>query len=208
VTILLTREDTVRTRPKRPPLAAGVGGDGRGVVRVARTAGITEAIAAVAPGLVVVEVDVPGPPTSAGLRGAGWVEAAVLLASLAATDVVRSPAGAVAEAEVTDGRVEVRVRCGAPLDEVVLRSYCIGAAHQALGWVRSEAIAVDGDGTPLDLTIRSFGVLRAIDMPAVHVEVAPGDGPAVNGSDAVFAAVAAAAWRHRGHAGSWPTDRR
>ncbi len=32
------------------------------------------------------------------------------------------------------------------LDEVVLRSYCIGATHQALGWVRSEGIAVDGDG--------------------------------------------------------------
>ncbi len=208
VRVLLTREDTVRTGPKRPPLAAGVDADGRGVVRIARTAGITEAIAAVAPGLVVVEVDGPGPPTSAGVRGAGWVEAAVLLASLEATDLVRSPAGAVAEAEVTDGRVDVRVRCGAPLDEVVLRSYCIGAAHQALGWVRSEAVAVDGDGEPLDLTIRSFGVLRAVDMPTINVEVVPADSPAVNGSDAVFAAVAAAAWRHRGHPDRWPTDRR
>ena len=45
----------------------------------------------------------------------------------------------------------------------MLRSYCIGAAHMALGWVRSEGIAVDPDGLPLDLTIRSFGILRAQD---------------------------------------------
>ncbi len=47
----------------------------------------------------------------------------------------------------------------------MLRSYCIGAAHMALGWVRSEGLAVDADGVPLDLTIRSFGILRAVDMP-------------------------------------------
>jgi CO/xanthine dehydrogenase Mo-binding subunit len=208
VRVLLTREDTVRMGPKRPPLAAGVDADGQGVVRVARTEGIADAIAAVAPLLEVVEVDVVGPSTSSGVRAAGWAEAAVLLASLAATDVVRSPAGAVAEAEVSDDAVHVRVRCGAPLDEVVLRSFCVGAAHQALGWVRSEAIAVDAGGLPVDLTIRSFGILRAVDMPTVHVDVVPDDGPPVNGSDAVFAAVAAAAWRHRAHLTRWPTDRR
>ena len=32
-------------------------------------------------------------------------------------------------------RVEVRVAAGDPLDEIVLRSYAIGAAHMALGWV-------------------------------------------------------------------------
>jgi CO/xanthine dehydrogenase Mo-binding subunit len=57
------------------------------------------------------------------------------------------------------------VHCGAVLDEVVLRSYCIGAAHMALGWVRHEAIAVGPDGVPRDLTIRSFGVVRAVDTP-------------------------------------------
>jgi hypothetical protein len=39
---------------------------------------------------------------------------------------------------------------------------------------------------------------RAIDTPAVEVEIEPASGPPVNGSDAVFAAVAAAVWRHQG----------
>jgi xanthine dehydrogenase small subunit len=58
-----------------------------------------------------------------------------------------------------------------------------------------------------DLTVRSFGVLRAADMPAVDVTVVPGDGPPVAVSDAVFAAVAAAVWRHQGCPGVWPTGR-
>jgi CO/xanthine dehydrogenase Mo-binding subunit len=99
------------------------------------------------------------------------------------------------------------VRCGEVLDDVVLRSYCIGAAHMALGWVRNEAIAVGDDGVPLDLTIRSFGILRAVDMPHVEVAIEPDAGPPVNGSDAVFAAVAAAAWRERGFPPRWPVAR-
>ena len=130
----------------------------------------------------------------------------MLLASLVpGPDVVRSPEGAWAAASVDeDGRVAVRVSCGPPLDEVVLRSYCIGAAHMALGWVRSEGLAVDEAGLPLDLTIRSFGILRAVDTPAIDVTIEDGDGEPVNGSDAVFAAVAAAAWRALGHPGEWP----
>ena len=100
------------------------------------------------------------------------------------------------------------MRCGEPLDEVVLRSYCIGATHMALGWVRSEGIAVDAGGQPQDLTIRSFGILRAADMPRIEVRIDADDGPPVNGSDAVFAAVAAAAWRHIGHPADWPARRR
>ena len=67
----------------------------------------------------------------------------------------------------------IRVAAGDPLDEIVLRSYCIGAAHMALGWVTSEGIAVDEEGEPLDLTIRSFGVLRAVDTPPITVEIEP-----------------------------------
>jgi CO/xanthine dehydrogenase Mo-binding subunit len=100
------------------------------------------------------------------------------------------------------------VACGDPLDEVVLRSYCVGAAHMALGWVTSEGISVDDDGAPVDLTIRSFGILRASDMPPVDVEIEPDGGEAVNGSDAVFAAVAAAAWLAEGCPPEWPTRRR
>jgi CO/xanthine dehydrogenase Mo-binding subunit len=77
-----------------------------------------------------------------------------------------------------------------------------------LGWVRAEGIGTDDDGDPQDLTIRSFGVLRAKDMPAVEVEIDDDGGPPVNGSDAVFAAVAAAAWRADGYAPDWPTQRR
>jgi hypothetical protein len=45
-------------------------------------------------------------------------------------------------------------------------------------------------------------------MPPVEVTVAAGSGlPAVNGSDAVFAAVAAARWLAGGLADRWPTDR-
>ncbi|HET6965627.1 MAG TPA: 2Fe-2S iron-sulfur cluster-binding protein [Acidimicrobiales bacterium] len=213
VRVLLSREDAVRLGPKRPPLAAGVRADGTGTVRVLRTPGIAAAIASVAPGLAVEEVEVPGPPTSAAVRAAGWAEAAVLLSVLdarrrgSASVVVRAPDGAVAEAEVDDAGVRVRVGCGDPLDHVVLRSYCVGAAHMALGWVRSEAIAVDGAGVVHDLTIRSFGILRARDTPEIEVDVADGDGEPVNGSDAVFAAVAGAAWLAAGLPERWPCAR-
>ncbi|MCU1452260.1 MAG: putative oxidoreductase [Acidimicrobiales bacterium] len=206
VRVLLSREDVVRSGPKRPPLAAGIDAAGRGLVHVARTPGIAAAINAVAPGLRVIEVDVPGPPTSIALRAAGWAEAAVLLAGAAGMVApVCSPQGAVAEAELQHGRVRVRVRCGDPLDEVVLRSYCIGAAHMALGWVNREGLSVDESGAVHDLTIRSFGVLRAIDMPPVDVEIEADSGPPVNGSDAVFAAVAAATWIGQGCPQDWPT---
>ena len=108
---------------------------------------------------------------------------------------VRGPSGAVAEAEVGADRIRVRVACGDPLDEVVLRSYCTGAAHMALGWVTSEALAVDDDGVrprPHDPVVRRAAgpwtrrrsTSRSIRTP----------GEPVNGSDAVFAAVAAAVW--------------
>lgn len=223
-----SREDVVRLGPKRPPIAAGVRADGTGVLRVARTPGIAAAVASVAPGLVVEEVDVVGPPTSALVRAAGWAEAAVLLAP--DDGWVAAPNGARAHAVLSDdGSLRVTVSCGEVLDEVVLRSYCIGAAHMALGWVRSEAIVVAADGVPQDLTIRSFGVLRAVDTPHIEVTILSpespessepsaspetsespepsGITPAINGSDAVFAAVAAAVWRADGFPARWPTSR-
>jgi aerobic-type carbon monoxide dehydrogenase small subunit (CoxS/CutS family) len=209
VRVRYSREDVVRLGPKRPPLAAGIRADGSGAVRVARTEGIVDAIAAIAPGLAVEVVDVPGPPTSVAVRGAGWAEAAVLESSLHAgpDDHARDPGGGEAWARVDADGVHVRVRCGQPLDEVTLRSYCIGAVHQALGWVRNEAISVDEQGEPQDLTIRSFGILRAADMPTVHVTIEPDDTPPVNGSDAVFAATAAASWRAAGYPDRWPCTR-
>jgi aerobic-type carbon monoxide dehydrogenase small subunit (CoxS/CutS family) len=93
-------------------------------------------------------------------------------------------------------RVEVRVAAGDPLDEVVLRSYSIGAAHMALGWVCTEGLAVDPDtGEVLDLTIRSFGVVRPARTPPIDVTVVDDPGPPLpEASDSVFAAVAAATW--------------
>ncbi|HEX4538843.1 MAG TPA: 2Fe-2S iron-sulfur cluster-binding protein [Acidimicrobiales bacterium] len=217
VRVLLSREDTVRMGPKRPPVAAGIGLDGTGLMRIVRTPGVADVIRSVAPGIVVEEVDVAGPQTSGAVRGAGWVEAAVLLAALAHLRDDSGPeggsavrvalaSGATAEASIApDGGVGVRVSCGPPLDDVVLRSYCTGAAHMALSWVRSEGLAVDEEGHPLDLTIRSFGILAARDMPTVDVEIARSEGSAVNGSDAVFAAVAAAAWIADGLPQDWPT---
>ena len=208
VRVVFSREDAVRLGPKRPPIAAGVDADGTGIVRVVRTPGIAAAITSILPGVVVEEVDVAGPTTSAALRAAGWAEAVALRAALDRRAEVVSPDGAVAHAEVVLGaepRVRVSVRCGRPLDEVVLRSYCVGAAHMALSWVCSEGLAVDDDGEVHDLTIRSFGVLRAVDTPPIEVDIQTDDGPPVNGSDAVFAAVAAATWLAHGTPPGWPT---
>ena len=167
-------------------------------------------------------VPVAGPPVSTHLRAAGLAEVAVLVegaldeagadrGALVADDraagvlldsCAAAPGGAQAGARVhldDSGaleRVEVRVAAGDPLDEVVLRSYAVGAAHMALGWVLSEGIAVRPDtGEVHDLTIRSFGVIRAKDTPPIDVTLVADDGaPTPRSSDAVFAAVAAAAW--------------
>jgi aerobic-type carbon monoxide dehydrogenase small subunit (CoxS/CutS family) len=206
VRVLLSREDVVRLGPKRPPIAAGIKADGTGVLRVVRTPGIADAIRAVAPHVVVDEVDVPGPPTSAAIRAAGWAEAAVLLSVARNDPTITAPDGARARAHFgDDGTLHISVACGAVLDAVVLGSYCIGAAHMALGWVRREGIVVDEQGDPHDLTIRSFDILRAKDMPPVEVTIEPDDREPINGSDAVFVAVAAAAWRSDGLPPQWPT---
>jgi CO/xanthine dehydrogenase Mo-binding subunit len=108
-------------------------------------------------------------------------------------------------------KVHVTVDAGDVLDHTVLRSYCIGAVHQALGWVMREGLAVDQSGQVLDLTIRSFGVFAARDTPEIEVEIlgTDPDGEAkspVNGSDAVFAAAAAAFWIASGLAPKWPVE--
>ena len=158
-------------------------------------------------------------PVSLSLRASVWAEAAVLAAAVrlgtvgtAVTDVtveVVSPGGGRAAVRCgVDGSLDIEVAAGAVLDEVVLRSYAIGAAHQALGWVRSEGIAVDAEGAVQDLTVRSFGILQARAVPPVTVRVVdqPEAAP-VNGSDAVFAAVAAARWLADGLPPMWPDDR-
>ena len=202
----------------------GIASDGRGMVRVGRTprsfdlSALADRVSWVSSDLGLEEVAIAGPPVSADLRGAGWVEASVLTAGLRAMRTgavgpgvavdMRAPSGGRAQVAVrTDGTVSVDVWAGEVLDEVVLRSYCVGAVHQALGWVWSEGVAVDPDGAVLDLTIRSFGILNALEMPEVDLAVHRGDQWPRNGSDAVFAAAAAAAWVAEGLPESWPTRR-
>ncbi len=207
VRVLLAREDVVRMGPKRPPVAGGAHADGTGVLRVAATPGIAAAVVAAAPGLEVEAVAVPGPPTSTDPRATGWAEAHVLLAGATGRGgPVVAPEGGRAEVALDpDGSVQVRVRAGDPLDEVVLRSYCVGAVHQGLSWIRSEGLTVTPDGAIEDLTIRSFGILRAAEMPPVTVVIEADDGPPTPVSDAVFVAAAAAAWLAAGTPTDLPT---
>lgn len=221
VLALWSREDTVRYGPKRPPVAIGVDADGTGTMRVARTPGVAEAITRAAPGLQVEQVDIAGPATSVSLRAAGWAEALCALVAAghhgpaggrdgAGVRVV-APGGGWARTELVaptsalpGGHIQVTVGPGDPLDEVVLRSYVIGAAHMAAGMVCSESLAVDDEGRVHDLTIRSFGVLSAADMPHVELVVDPTGGEPVAVSDAVFVATAAAVWAHHGFPPAWP----
>ncbi len=225
VRVVYAREDVVRLGPKRPPIAAtAVAHDRRVEVRGITLLAPPpyESPYALEVDARWDVVAVPGPPVSNRLRAAGIAEQTVLVegaieaagldrarlvdergARVLLDTLASSAGGALAGARVdldeTTGAiaaVQVRVDAGEPLDEVVLRSYAIGATHMALGWVLTEGIAVDPEsGEVLDLTIRSFGIIRPKAMPPVEVEVVASNGePRALAGDAVFAAVAAAAW--------------
>ncbi|HVT42046.1 MAG TPA: hypothetical protein VHD39_03610, partial [Acidimicrobiales bacterium] len=226
VRVLWRREDVVRRGPKRPPLALALRADGTGLVRVGCTPGSPDLSSAHAhlarscPGVVVEEVTVAGPPVASDLRAAVWGETLGALHALAADPMpeghgkahVAVPGGGSASVvlrldEGERGTMTVDVWAGALASAVTLRSYALGAVHQALGLVWSEGIAVDEGGEPLDLTIRSFGILAARDMPEIEVRLHEEEGWPVNGSDAVFVATLAAAWIAEGLPGRWPTRR-
>ncbi len=169
-------------------------------------------------GWEVVAPQASGLRSTPSLRAAGLAELTVLVqGALAAAgrstteplgaagheNVVHAASGAAAAARVAiDGstgaidHVGVTVAAGDPLDDVVLRSYAIGAAHMALGWVLTEGLALDPDtGEVHDLTIRSFGIIKPKDVPPIDVTIVDAPGPPLGASsDAVFAAVAAATW--------------
>ncbi|NOX30739.1 MAG: hypothetical protein GXP35_11945 [Actinobacteria bacterium] len=192
---------------ERPPVAAGIDNAGNIEMTMAKTPGALDLVGAIASDLGleigVSEWDVPGPPTSVMVRGSLRAEIEMLRAALharaddsatlAASHRVQIGA-AWAEATVTRQSVLVRVSGGAVLDQTVMRSYVIGAVHQALGLVRSESISVDSEGRVHDLTVRSFGILRSIETPEVEVEILDSDSSPQPVSPAVFCAVAAAAW--------------
>ena len=119
-------------------------------------------------------------------------------------DWVHAPSGARAQAEIGQGTIRIEVDSGTPLDWVMFRSYCIGAAHMAYSWVTSESLSVDALGEVQDLTVRSFGVLRSSDTPHIEV-VSVGEGEVLAAGEAVFAAVAAATWLNRGCPPDLPT---
>jgi hypothetical protein len=179
-------------------------------------------------------VDLVGPPVGLARAGGLAEQAALVEAAIDAVGVDRAAivadahaavlldtcvvgaggaaAGARVHVDDTAGvitRVELRVDAGDPLDDVVLRSFCIGSAHMALGWVCTEGLAVDAEsGDVLDLTIRSFGIVRPAQMPDVDVAIVEsGEQPMPGASDAAFAAVAAATWNAIARAeGTRPRD--
>jgi xanthine dehydrogenase small subunit len=226
VRVVWRREDVVRHGPKRPPVAVALRADGSGVVRLGCPPGSADLSAAVAqirrvcPGVEVEVAAVAGPPVGPELRAAGWAETLAALHALRAPTLpagcgqahVALPGAGSASVDLRldeggRGRLRVDVWAGAPTCPVTLRSYVLGAVHQALGMVWSEGIAVDAAGEPLDLTIRSFGILTSRDMPEVEVRLHEEDRWPVNGSDAVFVATLAAAWIAEGLPGRWPTRR-
>jgi CO/xanthine dehydrogenase Mo-binding subunit len=208
VLALYSREDVIRLGPKRPPVAGGVRADGSGLLRLAGTEGAVELMSSYAPAFDVQQITVAGPPTSLDLRAAVWAEVAILGAVLQPTNepiVVVGRSGSSAAVSGGPEGIEVSVRAGQVLDPVVLRSYCIGAAHAGWSWATSEALTVTADGEVHDLTVRSLGILGAADTPPIRIELVdePGHAP-VNGSDAVFAAAAALAWRSHEFASRFP----
>jgi xanthine dehydrogenase small subunit len=222
--VLWSREDVVRWGPKRPPIALGLRSDGSGVLRVARTENSADldawfdAVKSVARGVVVEFHDVAGPPVSGALRASGWAELCAAWAVLDARAAGATGAGTPVEVCSPDGgrarvcvrpddSVSVEVWAGETLDATTLRSYCLGAVHQALGWVWHEGLVVDADGVVQDLTMRSFGIMSARDTPRIEVTIHDSNDRSVNGSDAVFAAAAAAAWSADGFSAQWPTRR-
>lgn len=232
VRVVYAREDVVRFGPKRPPIAGTAVLDDD-MVRLELRGPIDVPVTSAAHyGLGVdarfERAALAGPPVA--LLRAPWAETAILVegalhvagfdraaslrdvAARALLDVcVGSPEGAFAGARVQlvgdrIDRVEVHVAAGQPLDRVVLRSYCVGAAHMALGWVLTEGLTVDRESGEIhDLTIRSFGVIRPKHTPPIDVTVVDDDRAAIpRGSDAVFAAVAAAVWIAAGLPEQWP----
>ncbi len=225
VRVVFAREDVVRLGPKRPPIAAtAVVRDGRVEIRgtTMLVPPVYRGPYALEVDTAWDVVTVPGPPVSNRLRAAGLAEQQVLVEGAIATagldrltlvdargasvlldTLAESEDGALAGARVeldpASGavtRVLVRVDAGDPLDDTVLRSYVIGATHMALGWVLTEGLAVDDEtGEVLDLTIRSFGIIRPKNMPRVDVEIVDSRAtPRAQAGDAAFAAVAAASW--------------
>jgi aerobic-type carbon monoxide dehydrogenase small subunit (CoxS/CutS family) len=208
-----SREAVVRLGKKRPPLVIALRADGSGVVRVGVTPNsddltpLIEMVQQMHPTLEVATVSIAGPPVGSSHRVAvlGEVLAARAMQGRTSGDrcTVTSPSGAVATAWFADGNLHIDVDAGDPLCPVTLRSYVMGAAHQAYSMVTSEGLVIDADGSPQSLTMRSFGIVPAAAMPFMNVTHTASKEPAKPVGGAVFAAVLAATALHVG-ATRWP----
>ncbi len=170
--------------PKRPPVAGGADADGTGVLRVVRTPGIADGHRAPSPrGSSSRRSTSPARrrqrrPAGGGLGRGRSCSSPAPGARLVPVDRPARRAPSPRRPIDADGSVRVRVTAGESLDEVVLRSYAPAPPTWRCRGCRREGIAVDGDGTVHDLTIRSFGILRAVDTPPIEVEVVPARRPA------------------------------
>ena len=217
VKVVWSREAVVRKGKKRPPIALGLREDGSGELHVAVTPGsddlteLVDVVRRVVPDVVISVHDVAGPPVGSTHRGAVLSEllaARATLQSKAGEPVsVTSPNGAVATVTFRDGALHATVLAGEALCEVTLRSYVMGAMHQAYSMVCSEGIALNDAGEPVDLTVRSFGVVGAAATPPMTVEIVPSAESPVASGGAVFAATLAAVWLVEGGT-VWPTRRK
>lgn len=217
VTVSWSREAVVRKGKKRPPLSVGLRSDGSGVAHVAVTpksddlGELIGVVRGVLPEIDIEVHDVLGPPVGATHRGAILAELLAARATIGRVAgeplTVTSPNGATATVTFNGEVLDIVVDAGEPLCEITLRSYVMGAAHQAVSMVWSEGIALTNAGEPVDLTIRSFGVLSAASTPPMNVTVQPSSRPSVAAGGAVFAATLAAVWLHEGGT-SWPTRRK
>jgi hypothetical protein len=211
-----TREAVVLRGAKRPPMSIALRRDGSGVVRIGWTRGsesldaVCDAIRAAAPRALVEVVEVTGPRVGATHRGAGVAEVLAALAVLAAGpdgSCEVTAGGARASVRASSDGIAASVDAGDPICGATTRSYVIGAMHQAFSMVTTEGIALDAHGTPVDLTIRSFGITPARSFPPVTVEVAASEAPPVAVGTAAFAAALAAVWLAEGAGPRWPTRR-
>jgi aerobic-type carbon monoxide dehydrogenase small subunit (CoxS/CutS family) len=211
-----TREAATLRGHKRPPLSLGLRRGGGGVVRLGRTLGsaaleaLADEIRQLDDRLEVEVLDVPGPPVGVTHRGAGIAEVLAARAVLGATAdgwCTVTALGAVASVAAREDALEVRVDAGDPLCAATTRSFTIGAVHQAYSMVTTEGLAVDADGRPVDLTVRSFGVTPARSFPHVRVDLAASSAAPVACGTAVFAATLAAVWLAEGAGPRWPTRR-
>lgn len=218
VLALWPREEVVRRGAKRPPISLALRADGSGRLMIATTPNsddltpLVDQLSALAPSLEVELVEVAGPRIGASHRGAVIAEVLAARAAIGRRPgepvTVTTANGAAATVAIDDtDHISVTVTAGAPLCAVTLRSYVIGAVHQGLSMVRSEGIAVDELGVVHDLTIRSFGIMSASEMPSVDVAIVDVGGEPVAVGVAVLAATMAAAWVTAGTPPAWPTNR-